>query len=509
MRSTFFGLELGYKALTAQQAALDVTGHNISNAGTAGYTREIPTMVATEPYTINGVTGTKIAFGSGSAVDTVTRMRDQFVDREYRWESTKQQYWAGQQTSMDQIEGILNEPSDNSLRTDIDKFFSAWGTLANDPQNSGAKAVVQQRALALADTFHHTYQQLSDLRDSLDNNIGTEVKQINSYAEQIAQLNDQIKKGQVSGAQLNDLMDQRDSLIDSLSQLVSVQVTETQDPNFTDRNVGILKITIGDDPNQVLVNDSVNYKLADYTPPTSPAPPASPIPSDPGKVTWASGPAAGNTLSFGDKLGLLQSNLDMRNNNLTGPSGYMAQLDTLAQKLAEAVNDIYNQTAPTDTTKDFFTKGTSTLTDITAANITIADTINTNSDNIAAGSDPTNLPQDSSIAKEIASLATGWTTHADLSSDADLQGATSIEDYYGTIVAAIGVTSQTATRMKASQDVLVNNMSNQREQASGVSLDEEMTNLMKYQKSYSAAARIVTMMDELLDKVVNSMGVTR
>ncbi len=505
MRSTFFGLQIGYKALAAQQSALDVTGNNIANANTTGYSRQIPTLVATPPYMINGMTGHKLSFGSGSAVDTVLRARDQFIDRQYRWETTKQQYWEGQRTSFSQIEGILNEPAKDSLRTDMDKFFTAWGTLANDPENSGSKAVVQQRALALADTFHHISQQLTDLKNNLDNNISVEVKQINDYAQQIAQLNDQIKKGEVGGASLNDLKDKRDSIIDELSKLVNVQVIESQDPNFTDRNVGIVKIVIGDEaktPQQVLVDDGNSYKLNDYV-----------KGADPGVVTWATGPAAGQTLEFGDKLGMLQSNLDMRNNDLPE---FMKDFDTLANKFAEAVNTIYKDAFTAaeqgDGTHDggqFFTSSSGGT--ITAANITIAPTINADSSNIRAGlpSTPPN-PQDGTLAKEISSLLTGWTTRTSaFASDTNLAGAKSIEDFYGTMVATLGVKSQTATRMKSGQDVLVNSMYNQREQVSGVSLDEEMTNLMRFQKSYAAAARVVTMMDDLLDKVVNGMGVTR
>ncbi len=497
MRSTFFGLQVAWKGIMAQQAALDVTGHNIANANNNGYTRQIPGLSPSHPYNINGTSGNILSYGSGAEIRNLMRARDQFVDMQFRWETTQQQYWTRRENALSKMEGILNEPTTNSFRTDMERFFTAWGTLGNDPENSGSKAVVQQRALALINTMKHIDQQLTDLQNSTNASIKTQAEQINSYAEQIALLNRQIKTMEVGGASPNDLYDKRDSILDELSKLVNVRVEESQDPNFTDRKVGILKVTIGQDgAGQVLVNDGAYNTLniakleADLADPD--------IKSGAAALTleWNGGGA----LNLGDNMGALRANLDLRNNDI--PT-MVKEFNNLAAGIAQAVNAVYSQAG----TGNFFTRP-DTSEPFSMKNIQLQANIVADAKNIVAG---LGSNQDGSLAKELSDLLNGWTdsTKSLPIISARLSDASSLGDYYGTLVAKLGVMKQTATRMKEGQDVLVNSMYNQREQVSGVSLDEEVTNLIRFQKSYAASARTATMMDDLLDTIVNRMGTTR
>ena len=515
MSSTFFGLELSRRALASQQAALNITGHNIANANTQGYTRQIANLTATTPDTIP-IAGRNLSLGSGVTLDTITRARDAFVDRQFRGETSKQQYWAGRQDSLSKVEGMLNEPSDNSLSNDMNQFWTAWSDLSKDPENAGARAVVSERAQTLTDSFHNIAQQVSDMKKNMDATIKVQVHQINIYGQQIKELNDQIKRAEVAGDNPNDLRDQRDSLVDDLSKIVSVRVVETKDLTFTDRNVNNYKVFIGNENSvndNTLVEDSTVRLLED--PPPQNAEGFS-------RVVW-SGDPTNTDVDLGTKLGTLSANIEVRDQYLPK---FGTQFDTLAQGIASAVNALHQTgqglTAEVTGGINFFTDGSATptldsqgLPVVTAATITINSVIVLDVNRIATGAlKATVAAGDGTIAQGISSLSSGWNALKSLIAAGKFGvgknpvPASSLGDYYGANVAQMGVDVQQTNRMKAGEDVLVTNVTNQRESLSGVSLDEEMTNLIKYQKSYTAAARMVTMMDDMLSTIMN-MGITK
>jgi len=544
MGSTFSGLELSRRALASQQAALNTTGHNISNANTQGYTRQIANLTATTPDVIS-ISGRNLSVGTGVTLATITRARDAFVDRQFRTETSKQQYWVAKQDNLSQVEEVLNEPSDNSLSNDMNQFWTAWSDLSKDPENAGARSVVSQRAQALTDSFHNINQQVNDMKDNMDESIKVQVSQINNYGLQIKDLNDQIKRAEVAGDNSNDLRDQRDSLVDDLSKIVNVRVVETKDPQFTDRDVNNYKVIIGNENSKsqtVLVDNSAPNSLkVTSTTDTDGLTQVS--------VAWSDGSA----LDLGTNLGTLYGDLQTRNTDLPN---FGKQIDALAQGIADGVNALH-QTGQGLTAEpgaigiNFFT-GIDTdeviggsgsiartanppdLPKVTAASINLNSEIVKNVDRIATGTIPLDNTDplvpvhaknpdgsmivtagDGTIAQGISSLSSGWnalTTQI----KAGIFGkagqtpvpAGSLSDLYASNVAELGVAVQQATRMKAGEDVLVTNVTNQRESMSGVSLDEEITNLIKFQKSYSAAARMVTMMDDMLSTILN-MGITK
>jgi flagellar hook-associated protein 1 len=525
MRSTFSGLELARRALESQQTALDITGHNIANANTPGYSRQIANLRQTVPSTIPGI-GHNLSIGTGVTVESIERARDLFVDRQYRWETSKQQYWAGRQDALVKIEGLLNEPSNNSLHDDLDKFWNAWSDLSKNPENMGARSVVLERASSVADTLHHIDQQITEMQKGLDSNIRVQIHQVNVYAKQLQDLNTQIKRAEVSGDNPNDLKDKRDAIVDELSKIVNVRVVESRDNTFADREVNIFKLYIGSDakPNQILLDDTSAYQLIEPAPPGADGLPFA-------DVRWASGHPAidpdttnpnRDLVELGQELGILQANLFMRGSTLSSATpdketSYLVDLrnkyNQLAKGIADAVNAIHsNGVAKEEVVADgipafFVPEGGAAGDPITAANIKVNSVLSSNPWKVATGEIEFG---DGVIAKAISSLSSGWKGYFDVTGLSSIPvEATSFGDFYGAAIAEMGVDVQQANRMKEGQDVLVTHMFNQREAFSGVSLDEEMTNLVKYQKSYSAAARVVTMMDEMLDTIVNRMGMTR
>ncbi|WP_088187773.1 flagellar hook-associated protein FlgK [Desulfosporosinus sp. FKA] len=481
MTSTFFGLEITRRALASQQAALDVTGNNISNANTEGYTRQMANLKETTPYTIYA-TGRNLSLGSGVSMDTVTRARDKFVDMELRDETSKQQYWTSRQTSLSNIESFMNEPSNNGLSAAMDNFWTAWSSLSQDPGNTGARSVVQGRAITLTDSFHAIAQQIKTMQSNLNSDVTTQIQKINSYADQIAKLNDQIKSAKITGDNPNDLLDSRDNLIDKLSKIVNVKVSETNDD---------FSISIGGDvPPATLVDNGTANHLDETSG------------LDGNDVKWESG----DSLTLNPQQGTLQADIQVRDTDL---NNLLDQYNSLAKDIVGAVNSIYGTgkvTGSTATGNTFFDPSNltaSTISLTSTGSAPVDDSVPTNINNIVTGDGTSG---DGSIAAAIAALATGWSSITDTSLTSK---ASSLGDEYGVIVSQFGVQVQQTNQTKAGEDVLVNNLTNQRDSVSGVSLDEEMTNMIQYQKSYMAAARVVTTMDDMLSTIVTGLGVTR
>ena len=149
-----------------------------------------------------------------------------FIDNQLRNETSSQQYWTTRNTSLDTIQGILNEPSENSLRNDMDAFWNAWSVLSTDPESLPARTVVMSKANSLVESFHNISISATEIGQNLNGTIAVQIKQINTYATQIADLNAQIYQAESTGGNPNDLKDKRDMAIDELSKIISVKVDD-------------------------------------------------------------------------------------------------------------------------------------------------------------------------------------------------------------------------------------------------------------------------------------------
>lgn len=227
MGSTFMGLETSKRGLTAQQTALYTVGHNISNANTIGYTRQRVNLVATDGFPSPGMNSPKMAghLGTGVTSDSVQRIRDSFIDTQYRQESTNLGYWSTKTKDISQLEDIFSEPSEYGLNTSFDDFYKALQTLSTNPSNAAARQVVAEKGAHLADSFNYINKQLTQVQTNLKNNIRVETKNVNSLLTQVANLNKQISNLEPNGYLPNDLYDQRDTLLDSLSEYFKIETT--------------------------------------------------------------------------------------------------------------------------------------------------------------------------------------------------------------------------------------------------------------------------------------------
>lgn len=418
-------------------------------------------MAATPPYTVPTLGGYPSAgqLGTGVEVAFMQRYRDAFIDLQVRLETQGLNLSIAERDTLRQIELVLPEPSDTGLSKLLERFWNAWGDLSNEPQEPAFRSVVRQQAANLCSTLNNAYQQLDDLHRNLDTQIGLKVQEINKIAEQIAGLNEQIKKVQITGNRPNDLKDQRDLLLDRLAALTNMSYRESEN--------GVVSVYIG---GTALVFDFEAYEL---------------VAGPDGEVRWAADPpgAPSVTISGGDLGGILRGKEAVITKK--------AELDQLAIALRDAVNAVHRQGfgLNNSTGLDFFVG--SGAHDIALSGDILADL-----ENIAAAS-AADSPGDGSFAAEIASLRTAAL--------AGLGNAT-VGEFYGAMISQLGADTQALNDKVENFEALVHHLERQRDTVSGVSLDEEAANLIKYERAYQAAARVMTAVDEMLDRLINGTG---
>ncbi|MRG84786.1 flagellar hook-associated protein FlgK [Salinibacillus xinjiangensis] len=518
--STFSGLEVAKRALFTQQSALHTTGHNIANANTPGYSRQRVNFVQETPYPTPGRNRPEIPgqIGQGVQAGSVQRVRDQFVDMQFRAENNKSGYWESRAGALSQMEQILNEPSDTGLSSTINQFWQSLNDLSVNPEDSGARSVVQQRGIAVADTFNYVSDSLKAIQSDLKDEIDVTTKDINSLVSQISKINDQVKAIEPHGYLPNDLYDKRDQLIDELSEMVNIKVTFNESSKSSkDIAQGIASIELVDREGQALSadklidgNNKVNQVSVGYEEVN-------------GQRVVNGITVGGSTITpeeftaNGKLKGLMESHGYSGNGKVKGIyTSMLKDIDQMAFAFAQAFNNQHEQgiTLKNEQGQAFFKIDESFSADNYigyASEIDLTDTIKNDEDNIAAAlvldenGDPMGPQQGQSY------LGNGENAQAlaDIKDKVlgNLLGEnTTVDSFYEGIIGDLGVQAQEANRMSQNADTLKGAVESRRQSISGVSLDEEMTNMIKFQHAYNAAARNMTVVDEMLDRIINQMG---
>jgi flagellar hook-associated protein 1 len=464
MVSAFFGLNTGLQSLIASQLALDTAAHNTANATTEGYSRQRVTLVTGDPYSYPAFnrSGMPGQIGTGVSVSMIGRARDAFIDLQLRQETSQSGAWATRSDQLGRLQDVFPEPGTTALGASLARFWGAWQDVAADPTSSAARNAVLQQSAGLSADFNRAAGQIQAIISAQDDSVRQGIDDLNAIATQIASLNGEIKRVAAVGDQPNDLMDQRDLLFDRLAKLVPVTLEPQRDAT--------VKVMIGG-------TDLVTGEMA--RPVTGVVGPTGLVP------TWSSG----TTLRLGNaQLGQF---VQLRDTDLPA---YLAKLDTLAAGVATAVNTIHATGRDQDGNPGVAVFVPSTGVTITAATISLNPALAGHPRLIAAAA-AINTPGDGTIAGRIADLQTG----AIISSE-------SPSEFYASLVGEVGADAAHATTMQANQDLVVEHLKARRESISGVSLDEEATDMVRYQHQYQAAARVITIMDQNLDTIISSMG---
>ncbi|MCX6135299.1 MAG: flagellar hook-associated protein FlgK [Ignavibacteriales bacterium] len=449
-------LDVAKRALSAQRAGIDVTSHNISNASTAGYTRQRLQLAATPP--------TREGFGyvgTGVAAIGVQRIRQSFVDQQI-WNTNQfLSKSSTQENVLSQIEAAFNEPTDAGVGSLINSFFNSFQDLSLHPEDSSFRNAVVQKAGAMNDGFHRITSSLDQLKNDLVLDAQTKVDQINVLVREIYDTGKRITALEAGGLDANDMRDSRDGKIEELAKLANIKVSD-------DGQGGTL-ITLG----TAFVEDKAGYSTLQVG-----------VSGSQLQVT-VSGTSSVVDISSGDLGGILET----RNAQIPA---YQSKLDSLASAIITSINAVhttgYGLGTPPPTGNNFFTG-------VDARSVNVDPAIVANLNLVAASGD--GAPGNNTIALALSAVSSQKVLSG---------GSTTIQQYYANLVSDIGSTIQTVRNTSESQTLVLKQLENQRDSISGVSIDEEMVQLLKFQNGFNAAAKVITTVNQMYQTMLGMVS---
>ena len=623
MASSFAGIEIGKRSLMAHETQISTAGHNISNADTEGYSRQRVNIRSFDPIYRPDLERAMVPgqIGQGTDVESITRIRDELLESRIVEGTNLETYWETRDKYYSMIESIYNEPNDISVRTNMDKYWSAWQELSTYPESDAARQAVVVRGQTLANSIQQQYKSLRGIADQVNGDIEATVKQVNDLARQIAACNNEIVRVEGMGDNPNDLYDRRDLLVEKLSGLINVTVTERDPDEFMVHTDGQVLIQ-GDLARQIATVGQIDNN--GY-----------------GKLVWTDTKL--DAEFHGGTLGAL---VELRDKDLRGE---MQTLNTMTLNFADLVNDVHrNGIGKNNTTGiDFFVQhdfvenahgnydsdgdgvedhsyifritGTNTLRpqeqvglsgtmtiNGAGGNITVAynatDTveevinrINDSNGEVKAYLDRNNHlvlkataaaqignpdfairhVEDSGaflagysgllggsgsdnafdweradavdvladadysvspildpaayvavnriIENDVSSVAAGFANSKGYAEASDGRAAVEMaairntkvmigsertfDDYFAERVTSVGLKGEQAQNQLATQNKIMGDLRDLRDSISGVNIDEELADIIKFQHGYNVAAKFITVQDELLDTLINRLGV--
>ncbi len=512
MRSTFAGLSIASSGLFAAQRALDITGHNISNENTRGYSRQRLNQAAQDPMSIVGGQG---QLGLGVKMQFISQVRDEMLDIKYRTEVNTLGEWEEKYNSISQIEAIFNEPTDTGIRKVMDNFFEGLNSLSKDPSSPTTRAVFIQSAVALAQNFNHMTDNFEKMIRDANEEVESSVRSINSMGSQIARLNKQILEAELDGSRANDLRDARNLLIDDLSKLVDIQVKEVPISNGNSSTLSILiqgtPLVNHTDTNVLELETDQDHPM--YKDGLDAIPPRTDLSTiRVSNIKWATGSSLDQTKLGGTIGGQLQQRDGFKDEN-KGIPYYVRFTSEFAKSFAETINTAhaagYALGATTPSGLDIFeSNGGATRN---AGNIKVNQALLNDPTLLALGG-VSGAKDDNKNAIAMLELRNNKSFISEIDYN-PLSGKSKIvlgegtpEDVIKTMISTLGVDGQEAKRMFNNQQYLAEEIDSFRMSVSGVSQDEEMSNMIKFQHAYNAAARMITTVDEMIDVIINRMG---
>jgi flagellar hook-associated protein 1 FlgK len=475
-------LNMASGALIAFQKGIDVTGHNISNVNTPGYTRQSLILEASQVESKN-----RLKLGMGVLADSVSQAVDRFTVQMIQQRTSALSDAESKKSNLDYIQGLFNDTTDNGLQKSMSAFWNAWQDLADNPGGTPERTALLEKGRTLSEKFRTMRYDLVQARDEMNKNLDLSIEQVNTLTGQIATLNEQIVASEASGTSANDLRDSRNNLVEQLSQLMAVTTVETEGGSLSVMTSKGLSLVDG-------VYAQAFSRVGD-------------------EIRWGGVPRDISDDLSGGKLGAW---LDLRDETIPQ---YIANLDELAGTLMFQVNQQHYRGFAADgsTGLTFFTAnpGDDYATSTAAADFTgAAALIDLSADvdgkpaKIAAASNP-NQSGNNENALAIQAIQDGkldirkWTYSSRGVVTASNTESVTVDDYYNGLVGDIGLLTEETGQNLAFHQTMINQLNEVRDSVSGVSLDEEMINLIKYQHAYAAASRLVTVSDEMLQTLLN------
>jgi flagellar hook-associated protein 1 len=443
--------DIARRSLGTYQQALNVTSHNIANAGNPNYSRQVVNFKTERPELSAG-----FAWGAGVKLSSVQRVRDQFTDSQIRVYNQQFSYNNSESGLLGQVEQIFTEPSTLGLSNLTSEFFNSWSELSVTPNSTALRDNVIHSAKRLSSRVKNINDDLSAVKGDILASAHSKVEKVNELLKNIQSMNKQVFEMQTIGASANDLMDERDALVDQLSSLVNSNITY-DDKGSVQISIGGVYAVDSQSSTQFKVglnNGKIEMTTADET----------------AKVNLSSGEIAALADNYNNKI-----------------PKYQADLSSIMTVLFESINKEhekgYNLSDPPKTGIKFFESFENGELKI-------------NSDLL---NDPKLLAvsEDGTSGNGAIALAI-----AELQGQKLLNGST-LSDNYSTLISGIGTAKASADQAAETNYMVLNQLEYQKQSYSGVSIDEEMTNVIRFQRSYDASARLIRVADEMLQTIIN------
>lgn len=520
MRSTFSGFNSAVSGLFAAQRALDVIGHNIANQATPGYSRQKTLQTAADPTSIENGNW----LGTGVKMGSIIQIRDEILDLKYRNQVNQRGYWDEISKTLSQIETAFEEPNGNGFTVLLNNFFDSINTVINFPEDPTSRATFMTNAKAFTDSLNNTILELEKMITDLDDDINAAVVQVNTLSKQIADLNKVILESEVQGGNANDLRDKRNLLIDELSELIDIRVEKSfLEDSKSGKKIEKINLITREGP---LVEHSKYNELkmeGNNLHPLYISSQKQNIPkTDDLKFVRVTNIKFEDAISdldmnkIGGKLGGMVLTRDSYGDPsdghpVKGVPYYARMINEFARAFSNKLNEVHKKGFDSNGNpgEDIFViSGDSTQ--INARNISVNTDLVRNPDLLAVGTN-----KDQSNTDNFKELYQVRNFNLQLSITQNKYGreltlniATgNPEDIIKSqITSVLGVDAKEAKVIHESQKTKTMEVDLMRMSVSGVSENEELVNMVKYQHAYNAAARMITTVDEMLDVIINRMG---
>ncbi|MFS4458456.1 flagellar hook-associated protein FlgK [Bdellovibrio sp. HCB2-146] len=458
-------MDTGKRSLMNSQTALQTVGHNIANKTTEGFSRQRVELLSNTP-----ITEGNLQIGMGARAGVVTRVNNPWLEKQIQREGMSMGYEDSRADAMGRVEQIYNEQTNKGLNQYVTEFFNSFRELSNNPESLASRTMVRETAGAMTKDFGRLSEQLRGVQADLDGQIKTSVDEINQITKEIASLNEKVQTIEVQKVPANDERDRRDLLLKKLGEKIDITWAEGKD--------GLVTVTAG--RTAILVSGTGSSELKAQTTDAR------------DRVEVFFDGTGGSPANITDQItgGRIGGALQVRDRVIEDLLGHV---DKMAYTLAKEVNaahiEGYDKNGRTGV---LFFEMPDTVKGA-ASSMALNKTIYNDVGRIAAASKP-NAPGDNTVANVISSLQSRQVMDG---------GTSTIDDYYNTQVGQVGALTQRAIKAQESQKNMMSQLTNIRESISGVSLDEETTKMIEFQKAYDASARLIRTADEMFDTVLN------
>ncbi|KYG69384.1 flagellar hook-associated protein FlgK [Bdellovibrio bacteriovorus] len=457
-------MDTGKRSLMNSQTALQTVGHNIANKSTEGFSRQRVELLSNQP-----IGEGNLQIGMGARAGVVTRVNNPWLEKQIQKEGMNMGFHDSRADALGRVEQIYNEQNNKGLNQYMTDFFNSFRELSNNPESLASRTLVRESAVAMSKDFGRVVGQLKAVQEDLDGQVKTTVNEINQLTKEIAQLNEKIQMIEVQKTPANDERDRRDLVLKKLGEKIDISWAEGRD--------GMVTVTAG--RTGILVSGIGSSELkAEQT-----------GSRDRVEVFFV---GTGTPANITDQItgGRIGGALEVRDRVI---EDLLNHVDNMAYTLAKEVNKAHIEGFDKSGRPGVLFFEMPEQTKGAASVIGLNKTIFNDVGRIAAGAQ-SGATGDNTVANVISSLQ-----HRQV-----MDGGTStLDDYYNTQVGQIGAVAQRAVKSQESQKNVMNQLTNIRESISGVSLDEETTKMIEFQKTYDASARLIKTADEMFDTVLN------